>query len=77
MQVRPRTAERNLMPSTALPFSEEERRTVSSDAGESRLSEAGKSTHFSGANVWRQLKQELEEALVLSASLSARLSILP
>ena len=50
---------------------------MSSDAGESRLSEAGKSTHFSEANVWRQLKQELEEALVLSASLSARLSILP
>ena len=64
------------MPSTALPFSEEERRTVS-DAGESRLSEAGKSTDFSEANVWRQLKQELEEALVLSASLSARLSMLP
>ena len=48
-----------------------------SDAGESRLSEAGKSTDFSEANVWRQLKQELEEALVLSASLSARLSMLP
>ena len=66
------------MPPTALRFSsEEERKTVSSGAGQSMLSEAGKSTHFSGANVWRQLKQELEEALVLSASLSSRLSMLP